>query len=580
MSYPSIISDNFYNKINEKYKKFKISNKKKTIEQICFPKKFELQTPQKFMGEYINPKTPYKGILVFHQIGSGKTCTAVSVAEKWKNKRNIYVVVPASLIGNFRSELRSLCAGNAYLTQNERDKLKNLHPLNEEYKNIIKKSDERIDKYYKIYSFNKFIELAENKQISLKNALLIIDEVQNVVSEKGKFYKVMYDTIHNAPSDLRIVLLSATPMFDKPSEIALTVNLLRIPNELPTGRDFDNRFISIYKNKKTGKYRYKAKNLDFFKERIKGYISYYRGAPPYVFPEKKIKYVKCEMSEFQYRSYLTVLKSEEKNKEQNTMRKYKAFRKGEILSLPNNFFIGTRIISNIAFPNRGIGEEGYKSFKGSSLYMDNLQKYSCKFYEIIKRTNRSPGPVFIYSAFLEYGGIKSFVKALEAQGYKNYIDYGEGKFRFAIMSGEEKKELKDEIKNVFNQPANHNGSKLRIICATPAIREGISFKSIRQLHILEPYWNTKRLAQIIGRGVRHCSHATLPLEKRNIRVYIYIATHPNESETIDEYIMKLAFNKDKLVDEFELAMKESAVDCKLFKNANVYEDEKDIICDK
>ncbi len=578
MSYPLIINDNFYDKINDKYNKFKISKKKRTIEQICFPKKFELQTPQKFLAQYINPRTPYQGVLVFHQIGSGKTCTAVSIAEKWKKQRNIYIVVPASLIGNFRSELRSLCADNSYLTEKERDKLKTLHPSDQEYKEIISKSDERINKYYKIFSFNKFIELAENNKINLKNSILIVDEVQNVVSETGKFYQVMYDTVHKAPNDLRIVLLSATPMFDKPSEIALTVNLLRIPFELPTGRDFDNMFISVLKNKKTGKYRYTAKNLEIFKERIKGYISYYRGAPPYVFPEKKIRYVKCEMSEFQYRSYLTVLKTEEKNKEHNIMRKYRAFRKGEILSLPNNFFIGTRIISNIAFPNRGVAEEGYKSLKGKTLELENLQKYSCKFYAIIKKVNKSPGPAFIYSSFLEYGGIKSLIKALEAQGYKNYVEHGEGKYRFAIMSGDEKKELKDEIKNVFNQAENSNASRLRLLLLSPSAKEGISLLRVRQIHVLEPYWNTKRLAQIFGRGVRHCSHASLPFEKRNIKIYIYIAIHPQEPETIDEYIMKLAFNKDKLVDEFEIALKESAIDCKLFKNANVYEDEEDIQC--
>jgi superfamily II DNA or RNA helicase len=580
MVYPSIINDNFYSKIIDKYKKYKISKKRRTIEQICFPKQFELQLPQKFLAEYINPKTPYKAVLVFHQIGSGKTCTAISIGEKWKHKRNIHVVVPASLIGNFRSELRSQCANNNYLTEKERAQLKQLHPTDTEYKSIIAKSNERINKYYTIYSFNKFIELAEYNEISLYNSILIIDEVQNVVSEKGKFYKVMYDVIHKAPANLRIVLMSATPMFDKPSEIGLTANLLRIPFEMPTGKEFDNMFIAIKRNIITKKYSYTAKNLDIFKERIKGYISYYRGSPPYVFPEKKIRYVKCEMSEFQYRSYLTVLEAEEKsNKEHKIMRKYRAFKKGEILTLPNNFFIGTRIISNIAFPNRGVAAEGYTSLKGKALELENLKEYSCKFYAIIKRLNRSPGPAFIYSSFLEYGGIKSLIKVLEAQGYKNYTKHGEGKNRFAIMSGEEKKELKDEIKNVFNQPENANGSKLRAILATPAAKEGISLKAVRQMHILEPYFNMSRMYQIIGRAVRTCSHALLPEEKRNVKVYIYLATHPEEKESVDEYIMKLALHKDKLIQQFELAMKEVAIDCELFKNANVYEGEEDIKCE-
>ncbi len=81
-----------------------------------------------------------------------------------------------------------------------------------------------------------------------------------------------------------------------------------------------------------------------------------------------------------------------------------------------------------------------------------------------------------------------------------------------------------------------------------------------------------RLQQIIGRGSRFCSHKDLPEEERNIKVYIYLATHPDEEETVDEYINHLATQKNKLVGEFEKVIKESAIDCTLFKNANYYPD--------
>src|SRR5207248_1818524 len=97
-------------------------------------------------------------------------------------------------------------------------------------------------------------------------------------------------------------LLSATPMFDKPNEIALTMNLLRIPNELPVGREFYKSFVDIVK-RSNGKYQYKVKNMDMFKDSIKGYVSYFRGAPPKVFPQLVIRYQKCEMSDFQYQAY-------------------------------------------------------------------------------------------------------------------------------------------------------------------------------------------------------------------------------------------------------------------------------------
>lgn len=567
MKYPDISDDDFYDKINNIYKDYKINRKKKTLDNICFPKKFELQNSQKLLSQYINPKTPYTGILVYHRIGAGKTCTAVQIGEAWKKHRRVVVVVPASLKGNFRNELRSLCGGNNYLTDKERKLLHDLHPSSHEYHEILKKSDERIDKYYEIYSYNKFIELAKNKEINLRNSILIVDEIQNMVSEEGTYYHELYNLIHRSPKDLRVVLLSATPMFDKPHELALTINLLRPKKEIPIGRDFDKKFVRIIKNK-DGSYYYKARHLDDFKDQIKGLISYFRGAPPYVFPEMKIKYVKCVMSDFQYSAYKGVLRNEAKQPNFKKIKK-NAIESLSVTKLPNNFFIGTRYVSNVVYPNRKVGEEGFKSFKGKKI-LKNLETYSCKFAKIMKKIKGSTGKVFVYSGFKEEAGIKSFARVLETFGYKNYVKEGEGRKRFAIWSGDEDIALKEEIKNVYNQKSNLDGSKLKILILSPAAKEGISLSGVRQAHILEPYWNMARLQQIIGRGSRFCSHKDLPEEKRNIKVYIYLAIHPEEKESVDQYINQLAYQKNKLVDEFEKAIKESAIDCSLFKNANYY----------
>jgi hypothetical protein len=124
MKYPKINDDNFYKEINKKFQKYKISKKKQSFDQICNPKSYELQLPQQFGAEFINPKTPYKGVLVYHRIGAGKTCTAVRIGEAFKKSRKIIVVLPASLKGNFRTELRSPCAGSEYITDSERKQLK------------------------------------------------------------------------------------------------------------------------------------------------------------------------------------------------------------------------------------------------------------------------------------------------------------------------------------------------------------------------------------------------------------------------------------------------------------------------
>lgn len=587
--YPEIEDDDFYSRINKIYKQFVIPEHKRTMKEICFPKKYSLQLPQQFLSQYINPKTPYKGILIYHRIGAGKTCTAVRIAEKWKRHRNIIVVLPASLKGNFRTELRSLCAENNYLKQDERKILDSLHPTDPEYRNIIDKSDERIDKVYNIYSYNKFIEMAQDGLINLKNSLLIIDEIQNMVSEKGTYYGVLYDLIHDAPDDLRIVLMSATPMFDKPSEIALTMNLLRIPEELPIGKKFDRTFIETYK--RAGALHNRVINIDYFKDCVRGYVSYFRGAPPYVFPDMVIKYVKCEMSPFQYRAYLDVLKTEQKELKKRTS--YSKLL--TVKNLPNNFFIGTRIVSNIVFPNRKINEAGFESLKGTKI-TEKLSIYSTKFDKIIRKIENSHGKVFIYSGFKSYGGIKSFCRILDEFGYKNYSEEGEGMRRYAVWSGDETITAKDEIRAVYNHINNLSGHKIKILLGTPSIKEGVSLTAVQQVHILEPYWNQSRLDQVIGRASRYCSHKDVPEEKRLVKVYVYVATRPNQvestdldesedllnlgkKETVDQYIQQLSIEKNRLVKEFEKALKEVAVDCTLNKNANVYEDESDIVCE-
>lgn len=567
--YPDINDDKFSKKINRIFKNYKIPKDNKTIDQYCKPRKFKLQLPQEFLSNFINPKTPYKGVLVYHRIGAGKTCAAVQIAEQWKKVRRIKVVLPASLKGNFRNELRSFCGGNNYLKPNERKRLAEIQPSDSEYKNIIKKSDERINKYYDIYSYNKFIEYCANNTMSLEKSLLIIDEVQNMVSETGTYY-VELKKIINRTKDIRTVLLSATPMFDKPHELALTMNLLKLPKQMPIGRDFDNMFIK--KSIKGDKITYHPKNMNKFKKYVKGFISYYRGAPPYTFPIMKKRYVKCEMSNFQYRAYKSVMENEGESITKRRLREM------NVDTLPNNFYIGTRFVSNIVFPNKKTDVRGYNSFCGKSI-TTYLERYSAKFHQIYKRLRR-PGKAFVYSGFKEHAGLKSLVRVLEEFGYKNYVYYGPGPKRFAIWSGDEKHHIKEEIKEVFNRKDNLQGRKLKVILGSPSIKEGVSLTAVQSVHVLEPYWNDSRLEQVIGRASRYCSHKDLSEEKRKVMVYIYISVHPKIEETVDQYIKKLSQGKNKLIKSFEHTVREIAVDCTLNKNANVYdENDDDIDCD-
>jgi superfamily II DNA or RNA helicase len=556
------------NNITKKYSKYKIKESNETMKDICKPNKFKLQPQQKFLSNYIfDNKKNINGLLVFHQIGSGKTCTAINIAEKLKHTMKILVVLPAALIGNFRDELKTNCPGeNIYVKESERDLLNSLNKTSDEYEELNNTINDRINKYYTIYSYHKFVELVQDRKIKLDNTLLIIDEIQNMISLTGTFYKTLKNIIDKSNSSVRIILLSATPMFDKPVEIALTLNLLKPKELLPVGNEFNTEFLNIVKTNK-GTF-YEPKNMNKFIKLTKNLISYYRGAQPQAFPKMDFNVVKCNMSEFQYKSYLTSLSTIDEN-----IKRF--FKNVDILKLPADFFLGPRIMSNVAFPNKSIGNIGFASFKGNSL--NNIKTYSTKFNKIYNKIKISDGPVFVYSNFKEIGGLKSFIQFIEYKGYKNYKVFGEGRKRYAVWSGDEPHHIKEEIKHTFNQKTNSNGCKIKIMLGSPSIKEGVSLLRVNQIHILEPYWNMSRIKQIIGRGVRFCSHKDVPKEKQIVNVYLYLATHPDEEYSIDEYIWSLAKNKNKLIEQFEHILKENAIDCKLFYARNYYKSDDKIL---
>ena len=85
---------------------------------------------------------------------------------------------------------------------------------------------------------------------------------------------------------------------------------------------------------------------------------------------------------------------------------------------------------------------------------------------------------------------------------------------------------------------------------------------------------------MIGRAVRFCSHKDLKKKDREVDIYIYIATHPKDKMTIDRYILEMAYSKNDIISKFEMALKQSAIDCKLNYHGNVYNKEEHIECVK
>ena len=112
-SYPEVGDEEFQKKIYEKRefyyhripenKKLNTYDKVKEYRDEICGQKFSLYTHQSFLKNFINPYTPYTGLLLFHGVGTGKTGGAISIAENFKDivKKNgtkIYILVKGPLI--------------------------------------------------------------------------------------------------------------------------------------------------------------------------------------------------------------------------------------------------------------------------------------------------------------------------------------------------------------------------------------------------------------------------------------------------------------------------------------------------
>ena len=91
---------------------------------------------------------------------------------------------------------------------------------------------------------------------------------------------------------------------------------------------------------------------------------------------------------------------------------------------------------------------------------------------------------------------------------------------------------------------------------------------------MEPYWNEVRIKQLIGRALRMCSHADLPVDERKVDIFRYHATRPEGSklsykDATDQEIFSLAMVKETLIDSFLQTIREAAIDCELFKHHNM-----------
>jgi hypothetical protein len=146
--------------------------------------------------------------------------------------------------------------------------------------------------------------------------------------------------------------------------------------------------------------------------------------------------------------------------------------------------------------------------------------------------------------------------------------------RYILFSGTTDSNMMKVIQKI-SSPENKDGELIKVILGSQVVGEGIDFKNIRNVHIMESWYNMARLDQVIGRSVRTCSHIELPLEKRGVRVLMYCSTVPptirqdRTVETIDEAMYRYSEQKDKNIKRIEMLLIRLSVDCVLNTEFNI-----------
>jgi len=135
--------------------------------------------------------------------------------------------------------------------------------------------------------------------------------------------------------------------------------------------------------------------------------------------------------------------------------------------------------------------------------------------------------------------------------------------RYAMITGDPRLSPNNVFEvNGLTSEDNKDGNKIKVVLISKAGSEGIDLKCIRQVHILEPWYNTNRSEQVIGRAVRNFSHKDLPFEKRNVEIFMYgTIIGDNREESADLYVYRVAEYKAIQIGKVTRVLKETAVDC-------------------
>jgi superfamily II DNA or RNA helicase len=615
-------------------------------------KKHIYQEPnQMLLRNFISKYTPYENVLLYQTVGVGKTCTSISIAEGFKEyvnnmgRRILVLVKNKNIQKNYMDELLSKCTAEEYLDSNEYEiySSSSQQALRSE---IVSKAYKTISKSYEFITYgvfvnkvlgikefekdeygrvtkrpkriNNVIQRRETKDSisALHNTVIIVDEAHNITN--NDIYVALMKVLEKS-YNYRLILLTATPIYDNITEIFELSNLLNANNpnlQLPIRKQIEkSEYIKKDKTKsglKGNIYQITEGGKELLNKSLLGKVSYLQantetnpktiimGSPLIPNTVGTTNVVFCKMSKYQYNVYKNAVNSDLNVKEpidessiteeihniesdENILEN-----EGEV-SKTSSLYKNSSDASTMTYPDNTYGKGGFSKIftKGKlsdpNVLTTDLHKYSSKLYNLLKNiNNRDTGNVFIYSNYVSFGGTSLIKALLLANGFYEYSTKRTSDEReyksFVVFDQNTKTEKREKYKRIFNSVENKDGKLIRILIGSPIMSEGITLKAVRQVHILEPTWNMSRINQIIGRAVRNYSHHALEPKDRTVEIYKYVSIYESESSkntksTTEFFIDKekyiLSEEKDRSNKIVERLLKEISFDCDLNKNRNI-----------
>ena len=266
---------------------------------------------------------------------------------------------------------------------------------------------------------------------------------------------------------------------------------------------------------------------------------------------KNITIEPCVMSHTQFSKYIEVWRNEKKK---DLMRQMRRHLHEEI---PFDFNIRTRQICNMIYKDdefRYIRDKDraysqklqqYEQLKSNrSLALDHqLDEYSPKLFKMMTNIQLfvtqkiGTGKVLIYSDFRGDSGGEILEQMLMANGYSRFdpTNPPTQSLKYTFITGEESVETRKQNMEAYNHPDNKYGSQIQVMIISGAGAEGISLTCVRQVHILEPFWNFVRIDQVFGRAIRLHSHDDLEPKQRTVEEYLYLSVLPTGASIEEIY---------------------------------------------